>query len=82
MIHPVLSCQVALGSFELGQGRSSSLCCWFPSACPGPKSSPAWAAHPELPQPGALGLVGHTLAGTPFPDCSHSWLEGSLSEMC
>lgn len=61
-------------------GKAEAAACTAGS-CPGPKPSSAWVAHTELPQPGALGLVGHTLAGTPFPGCSHFWLEGNLSEM-
>lgn len=37
------------------------------SGCSDPKSSSAWVTHTQLPELGALGLVGHTLGWDPLP---------------
>lgn len=79
MMSPV-SCQVAPGSFDLWAVRSSSLDCCLcqPVLVPRPKPGSHTQSWPSL----VLCVWWDSRwAGTPFPACSHLWLEGNLPEM-
>lgn len=66
MIYP-MSCQVALGSFDPWARQEQEPVLLAPISLFWSQVQLSLGAHAELPQPAALGLVGHTLGWDPLP---------------